>query len=74
MDEFEEELSPLEVETFQGLGKENSPPDLLENKIVRALRKSRLIRTHWTSQRWFVVTTASAAVLVIFGFILGAYW
>jgi hypothetical protein len=74
MDEFEEDLSPLEVETFQGLAKEKSPPDLLEHQVVRALRKSRLIRTHWTSKRWVVVTAAAATVLVAFGFILGAYW
>ena len=74
MDEFEEELSPLEVETFKDLAKEKSPPDLLEYKVVRALKKSHLVRTHWTSQRWAVVTTAAAVVLVSFGFTLGAYW
>lgn len=74
MDEFEEELSPLEVETFQGLAKETSPPDLLEHKVVLALKKSRLIRSHWISQRWSIVIAAAAAVLVVFGFTLGAYW
>lgn len=78
MKEFEDELSPVEREAFDALVKEKQPPDVLERRIVEALRESGLIRSPsagWR-HRSIRIGWAFSASLALFtlGAVAGAWW
>ena len=78
MKEFEDELSPEEREAFRSLAKEKTPPDFLEQRVVEALRESRLLQSSWfgwprSSIRIGSAVAASLALFIL-GVACGAWW
>jgi hypothetical protein len=69
-EEMEEELSPDERRALGALAGEKEPPALLEERVVKVLKESNLIRPSragwWPAAGWARVAAAFAAALVLF--------
>lgn len=78
MNEFEDELASREVEARRELAREKTPPAFLEQRVVKSLKESQLIRSRWWDWRRRLVMTGGAvavsAVLITVGVLFGAWW
>ncbi len=73
----DEALTPDEKKAFSALNRNNTPPPLLEQKIVSELKARKLIYPEKTTFSWSLPRLAAAflavIVLISFGFSLGKW-
>src|SRR6266852_654237 len=77
MNEFKDELSNEEREAFAALDRKKIPPHFLEERIVRALKESNLIRSQvvWRTNVIKIGSAVAASVaLLMIGLTLGVWW
>ena len=78
MNEFENGLTPQEVDALGKLQKEKVPPPQVERRTLEALREHQLIRQSRFAryQRPLLIGFATAACLAFFslGFVIGGRW
>ena len=76
--EFEDELSAEERQALEGLAREKTPPPLLEERVVGALRREGLLRPahklRGLRARHIGLAVAASLLFFVLGALAGARW